>query len=417
MSLFRDGRKKKHTTPDEDRQIAAINGDILVARTLARTCLGANTPELESATELARHCQLLCSRSKLSPIQAHLADLAAWLSVLAADKEHVARHLSARHGLDEVVFGDPKEHPRIEHEIFSLARRYQDLKKKDPSIAENRAMVRRQLDREWAQSDDQKSLVRRFANVVRDEEFLARSRTVAGQILIVDPEEKVAPVLSSPLSNHGYDVTVVDNVDSAREILTESPPDIILAEMDMPITSGLAFCEDAKSDPTTFGIPFILMSAKKSKAAARNCLRKGANDFVPKPVDLELLFLKLVNLVTAKPAEADQKEGGVSGALTEMPFTDMVQIVCAGGKSMIITLKKEGMDGEVAIVNGHVVHAALGDKEGDDAFYDLMAWQEGDFTTRTCEDYPKRTVQTSLMSLLMEGARLADEAAEANAAQ
>lgn len=403
---------KSHTTREESRQIADLNGDIMVARTLVRTCLADNTSELDSVSEMARHCQLLCSRAKLSPIQAHIADLSAWLSALVPHNEAVARDLSAKHELDEVVFGDPSGNPRTEDDIFSLARTYQELKKKDPSLGDDHVMARRALEREWVQTEQQQSLARKFANVLRDQEFLTHSHAAAGHILIVDPEEIVAPVLSSPLSDRGYDIKVLDNVHSVLEALKESQPDIILAEMDMPLISGLDLCEELKKDPKTSAIPFVIMSAKRGKAPARNALRKGANDFLQKPVDLEMLFLKLGNLIPEERVEAGRSASGVTGSLADMPFTDMIQIVCAGGKNMVIALSHEDTEGEIAIIDGNIVHAQVGSKEGDEAFYALMTWKQGDFTTRGCDDYPKKTVQNSLMSLLMEGARLADESAD-----
>ena len=108
------------------------------------------------------------------------------------------------------------------------------------------------------------------------------------------------------------------------------------------------------------------------------------------------------------PGEQDARSG-ISGSLEDMSFTDMMQILCAGGRSMEIVLIKGKDKGSVFIKDGDVVHRECGEVSGDDAFYRLMCWHEGDFNASQCDSFPERTVNNSLMSLLMEGARLADE--------
>jgi two-component system chemotaxis response regulator CheB len=79
---------------------------------------------------------------------------------------------------------------------------------------------------------------------------------------------------------------------------------------------------------------------------------------------------------------------------------------------MEIVLTRGDREGHVFIEDGEVIHAETGDTEGEQAFYTLMQWREGTFTTRQCAAFPVRTIQSSVMSLLMEGARLADEQGE-----
>ena len=93
-----------------------------------------------------------------------------------------------------------------------------------------------------------------------------------------------------------------------------------------------------------------------------------------------------------------------------MSFTDMVQILCAGGKSVEIVLSnKNGDESHVFIEDGNITQADSDGLEGEQAFYALMRWNEGTFTTRPCDSFPERAIQASAMGLLMEGARLIDE--------
>jgi hypothetical protein len=61
---------------------------------------------------------------------------------------------------------------------------------------------------------------------------------------------------------------------------------------------------------------------------------------------------------------------------------------------------------------GNVVHAVVGDITGEQAFFRLMQWRDGQFSLKECSEFPEQTISASTMSLLMEGARLADEGSE-----
>lgn len=102
---------------------------------------------------------------------------------------------------------------------------------------------------------------------------------------------------------------------------------------------------------------------------------------------------------------------GISGDLEDAPLTDIVQILCAGGKNMRIRITNRGGEAEVFIQGGNITHCALGDKQGEEAFYELMRWHDGKFTADPCEKFPQRTITVSAMALLMEGARRFDEGA------
>jgi hypothetical protein len=103
---------------------------------------------------------------------------------------------------------------------------------------------------------------------------------------------------------------------------------------------------------------------------------------------------------------------GVSGSLEDMPFTDMIQILATGGKSMKITLRHGEREGHVYLDQGEVVYADLGDMVGREAFYELMEWAQAEFTAAQCKEFPASDFRASAMSLLMDGLRLHDEQSE-----
>ena len=104
-----------------------------------------------------------------------------------------------------------------------------------------------------------------------------------------------------------------------------------------------------------------------------------------------------------------EEKAGIRGLLSEMNFVDMIQIITAGGKSKEILLSSGDRKGCVFLEHGEVIHAAVGDVVGEQAFYDLMHWHEGEFMMKQCDKFPERTINLPAMSLLMQGAQHIDE--------
>ena len=131
-------------------------------------------------------------------------------------------------------------------------------------------------------------------------------------------------------------------------------------------------------------------------------------------------FAQIQDVTQRRKIEADLRKlqtagagaeavSGISGDLEDVPLTDMMQILCAGGKDMEIKIANRNVRAQVFIRGGDITHCAVEDKQGEDAFYELMRWHEGKFTAEPCERFPNRTIMVSAMALLMEGARRFDE--------
>jgi hypothetical protein len=98
------------------------------------------------------------------------------------------------------------------------------------------------------------------------------------------------------------------------------------------------------------------------------------------------------------------------GSLRELPLPDIVQLVSVSGKTGRFALRREGHPGgEIYLRAGQMVHARVGDLEGEEAVYELAIWPEGDFTFHAGEESPGATIQKSNTNLLMEAARRIDE--------
>jgi CheY-like chemotaxis protein len=103
-------------------------------------------------------------------------------------------------------------------------------------------------------------------------------------LLLVDDTPANLALMSDLLNDH-YKVKVATGGERALEIVRSgSPPDLILLDIMMPGMDGYAVCKALKSDPQTWGIPIIFLTAKSEPQDEEKGLALGACDYLTKPV-------------------------------------------------------------------------------------------------------------------------------------
>ena len=97
------------------------------------------------------------------------------------------------------------------------------------------------------------------------------------------------------------------------------------------------------------------------------------------------------------------------GSLKELPLPDIIQLVSVSGKTGAFNLTNGTESGAIYLAEGQIVHATVGDLQGEEAVYDLAIWPQGDFVFTPGAAAPVTSVQKSNTNLLMEAARRIDE--------
>ncbi|UCF83636.1 MAG: response regulator [Desulfobacteraceae bacterium] len=364
--------------------------------------------QLQEILARARYCKLLALRLNLPPRRVDGLVLSAWLSANKFGKK-LMNLIATPYRLDKILNPDADEdHTKgVEVNILKLVTKYQIIKSREPEATKDINQVRRLLGQQTP-SPETKPILEAFLQLIKDEEFLRKVDHPSRRILIVDPSESQESSMVLRLENDGYDLEVLADAKSAVKTIMNSGVDLVISEINLPETDGLRFCRALRENTATAPIPFLFLTAEEGERLAAESLEAGADDFLKKPVDLELLALKIQRILASQSPH--ESKTGVSGSLTEMNITDIIQSLTAGDKDVELTLDSMGEKGRIYIQQGEIVHALTGSAAGEEAFYKLMAWEEGNFQIVSCSDFPPRTIQAGAMSLLMEGARLADEA-------
>lgn len=363
----------------------------------------------QEAQARARYCRLLALRLGLSPARVDGLVIAAWLSAAPLGHE-LATHLEQPFGTARLLRPQETEGggsgDREASAILSTVAAFQRIARRNPKAAADPDRVRRLLGKVTGLGPGD-AVLEAFIQVLRDEAFLDRLGGSPSRILLVEPEGDSARGIVLRLESEGHAVEVVGQARETLKIIQEGRADLVLSETILPDHDGLALCKVVKDDPRTRSIPFLFVSAEPSPGLVARCLEAGADDFLEKPVDPEVLCLKIRRLLAER--KTPDKGQGVRGSLSEMSFTDIIQSLTSGEKDVEIALTNDTLQARVFIQGGEVIHAVSGSKTAEEAFYDVMTWEGGSFRITPCNEFPERQIEASAMSLLMEGARIADE--------
>jgi DNA-binding response OmpR family regulator len=355
-----------------------------------------------------RYCKLLALKLDLFQTQIDGVVLAAWFSTFEKDRD-LLMQIATPFKLEE-IFGPhhiKNKAVRVEAAILKLVTYYQALKRKDPRLIEDLDRLRRILLKNLPSSGFE-TYLEVFLNLIKNEAFLKDIDRPAGRILMVDNSQSATSPPAIRLNNDGFEVDVVPDIGKALKRIAEHKYDLIISEIKLADMDGLKFCRMLRSNQSTASIPFFFFTEEENDRLPIECLESGADDVIKKSGELEVLSLKIQRaILKTNPQETN---GGVSGSLQEMSAIDFIQSLSAGEKSVKITLENETESGHIYIEKGNIIHAHTGDLEGESAFYKIAVWEKGRFQIVPCSAFPAQTIQGQTMSLLLEAARLADEA-------
>lgn len=119
------------------------------------------------------------------------------------------------------------------------------------------------------------------------------------RILVADDEPSNVDLLNGILKDE-YEIIAAYNGNDALLKVKNSLPDLILLDVVMPGLNGLDLCRHLKNDEKTMSIPIVIVTALHEKEDRIKAIEAGADDFLSKPVDMDILFAKVKSLLRVK---------------------------------------------------------------------------------------------------------------------
>lgn len=128
---------------------------------------------------------------------------------------------------------------------------------------------------------------------------------MSNKILVVDDEQLIRENLSYVLKKEGYDVDEAENGKIAYDKLIDSPFDIIITDIEMPVMKGTELLEKIRRIDLMTAV--IVITAFGSLETAITALRNGASDYILKPVEFDELLIKVKRIFEFKDLMLENK--------------------------------------------------------------------------------------------------------------
>jgi two-component system cell cycle response regulator len=138
--------------------------------------------------------------------------------------------------------------------------------------------------------------------------------------LVVEDSRTVAALLCRFFDEVGVVSHVCRSIAEARALAQVLVPDIVTVDLGLPDGSGLDLCRELRSQPDFVHVPLVVVSGDDSRHVVVECLRAGANDYVPKPFFKEELQARITNLLDLRRLQADLVQK--NRALEELAYYD-----------------------------------------------------------------------------------------------
>ena len=127
----------------------------------------------------------------------------------------------------------------------------------------------------------------------------------AGVVLVVDDVRANRALLERLLTPEGYIVVTAANGEDALREARRVKPDVVLADVVMPVMDGFELCRAIKADPSGYLTPVVLVTSLHGRSERIRGIEVGADDFIVKPFDAEELRARIRSLVRLKRSTDD----------------------------------------------------------------------------------------------------------------
>lgn len=125
-------------------------------------------------------------------------------------------------------------------------------------------------------------------------------------ILIVEDNKELLQLLTDFLRADGYTVSTADNGEKALAVFEKYGARLVLLDINLPGIDGFAVCERIRKNGNT---PVIMLTARVTKEDKLNGLILGADDYIEKPYDIDILLAKIKGIFKRRFAEDKITEG------------------------------------------------------------------------------------------------------------
>lgn len=132
------------------------------------------------------------------------------------------------------------------------------------------------------------------------------------KIMIVEDDVKIRSLLTDILRKYNYEVVAVDNFLQVESLFERESPQLILLDLNLPYYDGFYYCRVFRKKTT---MPILIISARDEESSQVLCMELGADDYIVKPLNLQVLLAKIMAILRRNYGEYASKPEPLLAAL------------------------------------------------------------------------------------------------------
>ncbi len=115
--------------------------------------------------------------------------------------------------------------------------------------------------------------------------------------MIIDDDESIVRLVKKILEENGYRVQAARNADVGLELARNINPNCVILDLIMPGKDGYQTLKEIKSKAETKEISVIMLTVKKEDREIQRCLDAGAEDYLMKPINMNLMLKRIESIM------------------------------------------------------------------------------------------------------------------------
>ena len=222
-------------------------------------------------------------------------------------------------------------------------------------------------------------------------------------ILVVDDDRMILRLATEALRDYaeGFNVITAQNGKQALQILNASKVDLVISDLKMPVMDGYELLSHMSKHYRN--IPVIVMTGFGSPEIAKQLRQKGVLHYVEKPFEINMLREKISDVLAV----------GSKGYIHGFTLANFLQAVEVEQKTITLRITSKGRVGYLHLDEGELIDAEAEDHRGEEAAIEILCWDDAEIEIQGIRK-KKKTIDSSLMQILLEASRRKDERSESS---
>lgn len=247
-----------------------------------------------------------------------------------------------------------------------------------------------------------------------------------GRVLIIEPDEWQAALLSKHLGDAGFEVELATGAKQGFDRIRELLPDCILCDVNLPDIDGFWVARRVRTEPSAVSTtPFLFLTEADDTESRLQGLHVGADLYLSKPLRSEEVVAQVGALIEmanrlrkqresySSDGPASSRDSAFRGDVAQVSLSTVLTLLELERRSGRLKVKAEdGRRAEIEIVEGKFAGATLGGQTGDPTrqLREILRWKKGTFAFQPDVAGPPPALNPqNLGGLLLEAMRLEDE--------